>query len=508
MMRRRTSLLLTTALAAAAALGLAACSAGAGSSGGSGSGGEKPTTATIALTGTPTNLDFTTTAGSAIPQAMMSNVYEGLVELDEKGEIVPLLAKEWKVSDDRKTYTFTLQEGVKFSNGEDFTAEDVKFSFDRVKTDWVSSLKTKMDVVESVEVASDTEVVVKLTTPSNAWLFNIATPVGAIFSSDGVADLANTPVGTGPYAVEKWTPNQSIVLDTRDDYWGEAPGVEKVTLKYFADATATTNALQTGDVDAIANLQAPELLSTFESDDKYKVITGTSSGEISLSFNNKAAPFDDVRVRQAVLYALDKQAIIDTAWNGYGTVIATFATPTDPYYEDLNDVYPHDPEKAKELLKEAGAENLEITYTVPTRPYAQAVSEIVASQLGDVGIKVNIKSAEFPAVWLDQVFTKHEYQMTTVLAVEARDILTVFNDPNYYIGYDNSKIAELAKSADAADEKTYVADMKKVSEQIVEDAASGVLFLFPNITVAKADLEGMPENAIIEALDLTNLSWK
>ncbi len=506
MMRRKNAILTTAAIATAAILGLAGCSAGAGNS--SGSDGETPTTATIALTGTPTNLDFTTTAGSAIPQALMSNVYEGLVELDQSGEIQPLLASEWTVSDDRKTYTFTLQEGVTFSNGDEFTADDVKFSFDRVKTDWVSSLKAKMDVVESVEVVSPTEVSVTLSKPSNAWLFSLATPVGAIFSEDAVDDLANTPVGTGPYAVESWTPNESLVFDTRDDYWGEAPGVEQVTLKYFADATATTNALQTGDVDAIANLQAPELLSSFESDDQFVVTTGTSSGEVSLSMNNKAAPFDDVRVRQAVLYALDKQAILDTAWNGYGSLVATYAAPTDPYYEDLNDAYPYDPAKAKELLQEAGQENLDITFTVPTRPYAQAVSEIVVSQLKDVGINATIESAEFPAVWLDEVFTKHDYQMTTVLAVEARDILTVFNDPNYYIGYDNSKIAPIAEEADAADEDGYVDGMKQVAEQIVEDAASGVLFLFPNITVAKADLQGMPENAIIEALDLTNLSWK
>ncbi|WP_336660920.1 ABC transporter substrate-binding protein [Leucobacter sp. USHLN153] len=508
MMRRRNAILPAAALAAAAALGLSACSAGADSGSGGDSGGDKPTTATIALTGTPTNLDFTTTAGSAIPQALMSNVYEGLVELDQEGEIQPLLATDWTISDDRTTYTFTLQDGVTFSNGDEFTADDVKFSFDRVKTDWVSSLKAKMDVVDSVEVTSPTEVVVKLSKPSNAWLFSLATPVGAIFSEDAVDDLANTAVGTGPYAVEKWTPNESLVFETRDDYWGEAPGVEEVTLKYFADANATTNALQTGDVDAIANLQAPELLSSFESDDAYTVTTGTSSGEVSLSLNNQAAPFDDVRVRQAVLYALDKQAILDTAWNGYGSLVATYATPTDPYYEDLNDKYPYDPEKAKDLLKEAGQENLDISFTVPTRPYAQAVSEIVVSQLADVGINATIESAEFPAVWLDKVFTQHDYQMTTVLAVEARDILTVFNDPNYYIGYDNSKIAPIAEKADAADEEGYVDGMKQVAEQIVDDAASGVLFLFPNITVSKAGLQGMPENAIIEALDLTNLSWK
>lgn len=501
---RRNPLILSAALIAAGSLVLTGCNAGAGSSDDN----ADAETATIALTGAPLNLDFTTTAGAAIPQALMSNVYEGLVEVDQSGEVAPLLAKDWTLSADNTTYTFTLQEDVTFSNGDEFTAEDVKFSFDRVKSDWVTTLKAKMDVVDSVEVISDTEVAVHLSEPSNAWLFDLATPVGAIFSPDGVADLANEPVGTGPYAVESWAPNENIKLETRDDYWGEAPGVKSVTLQYFADATATTNALRTGDVDAIVNLQAPELVSTFEEDDAFTVTTGTSNGEISLSMNNRAAPFDDVRVRQAVLYALDKQAILDTAWNGYGSLVATYSTPTDPYYVDLNDEYPFDPEKAKDLLADAGQESLDITFKVPTRPYAQAVSEIVVSQLKDVGINATIESSEFPAVWLEDVFTNHNYQMTTVLAVEARDLLTVFNNPDYYIGYDNSKIAPIAAEAATADEAGYIEGMQEVQKQIVADAASGVLFLFPNIVITKSGLEGVPENANIEALDLTNLSWK
>lgn len=512
-MQSRKPLLFAATLLTAGALALTGCSAGSSGESSNSSGSDTPasptpTTVTVALTGTPTNLDFTTTAGSAIPQALMSNVYEGLVELDQSGEIQPLLAKGWDVSEDRKTYTFQLQEGVTFSNGSAFTAENVKFSFERVQNDWVTTLKSKMDIIESIEVISDSEVAVTLSQPSNIFLFNLATPVGAIFTPDGVDDLANTPVGTGPYAVKSWTPNESIVLETREDYWGTAPGVEEVTLKYFADATATTNALQTGDVDAIANLQAPELLAAFEADEAFTVLEGTSSGEVSLSINNQAEPFDDVRVRQAVHYALDKQAIIDTAWNGYGTPIATYAVPTDPYYEDLNDVYPYNPEKAKELLAEAGHESLDITFDVPTRPYAQAVSEIVVSQLRDVGINATIRSSEFPAVWLDQVFTNHDYQMTVILAVEARDILTVFNNPDYYIGYDNSVIAPLAEAADQADEAGYIDGMKQVARKIVDDAATPILFLFPNINVIDADLKGMPENAIIEALDLTNLSWE
>jgi peptide/nickel transport system substrate-binding protein len=208
------------------------------------------------------------------------------------------------------------------------------------------------------------------------------------------------------------------------------------------------------------------------------------------------------------MYAIDRKAVVDTAWGGYGTVIGAPVPPTDPYYEDLNGLYPHDPAKAKQLLKEAGAENLDITFTVPTRPYATAVSEIVVSQLAEVGIKAKIESAEFPAVWLDKVFTKHNYQMSVVLAVESRDLLTMFNNPNYYLGYDNSKIKDVAAAADSADEAGYTSGMKQVARTIAEDAAADALFLFPNIVVAKAGVTGVPANSVTEALDLSAIGWK
>lgn len=498
---------LGTAVLLSGALALSSCSAGSTGSATEETG--ERNSITVALTGEPVNLDFTTTAGAAIPQALMSNVYEGLVEIDQEGEIQPLLAESWELSEDRTTYTFQLQDGVTFSNGEPFTAEDVKFSIERVQSDaWVSSLKNKMDVVESVNVLGETEVEVVLSRPSNAWLFDMGSLVGAMFDPSAVDDLANTAIGTGPFKIEAWNRGQSIEMAARDDYWGDAPNVETATLQYFADATATTNALHSGDVDVVYNMQAPELLPTFEESRKFQVLEGTSNGEIVLSMNNQRPPFDDVRVRKAVMYAIDRQAVVDTAWSGYGTVVGAAVPPTDPYYEDLNHVYPHNPEKARKLLAEAGAENLEITFKVPTRPYATAVSEIVVSQLAEVGIDVTIESSEFPAVWLDEVFTQHDYQMSVVLAVESRDVLTMFNDPDYYLGYDNSDIKKLAAEADAADEEGYIEGMQEVVRTITDDAAANVLFIFPNIVVAKAGVTNIPENSVTEALDLTNIGWK
>lgn len=493
------------ALLLSAVLAVTGCSAGSTAKPGNTDEKDK---LTVALTGEPVNLDFTTTAGAAIPQAMMSNVYEGLVSVDQTGAIKPLLAKSWVTSADNKSYTFTLEQNVKFSNGADFDAGDVKFSIERVKSAaWLNGLKSKMDVVNTVEVISPDTVKINLKHPSQAWLYSMTTLVGAMFDPSGVDDLANKPVGTGPYALESWTRGDSIKLAGRDDYWGAAPGIKNVTLRYFADAIATTNALTSGDVDLVYNMQAPELLASFQSKPEYQVIEGTSNGEIILSMNNKVAPFNDKRVRQAVMYAIDRKEVRDTAWNGLGTLVGGPVPPTDPYYEDLNDVYPHDPAKAKALLKEAGAENLEITFTVPTRPYATAVAEVIFSQLKDVGITVKIKSAEFPAVWLDEVFNRHDYQMSVVLAVEARDVLTMFNNPNYYIGYDNSKIKAEAALADESDETNYIAGMKNVVRTIVDDAASDTLFIFPNISVAKAGLSGIGANSVTEALSLATIAW-
>jgi peptide/nickel transport system substrate-binding protein len=479
-----------------------ACSAGSGES----TGGAR-TEVVVGLTGEPTNLDFTTTSGSAIPQLLMNNVYEGLVTIDQEGEVQPQLAESWEVNGDRTMYTFTLHDGVTFSDGSAFTADDVVTSIERVQDDWTLSLKSKMDVVEKAEAISDTEVAVTLKHPSNAWLFDMGTSVGAMFPDDLSADLATETVGTGPYTVEEVATGDHITLAARDDYWGETPAIPDVTVRYFADANAQANAVRSGDIDMAYNLQAPDLLDGLARDEDLQVIDGTSTGEVLLALNNAAPPFDDLRVRQAVMYAIDRKAVLDTAWAGRGELIGSMVPPTDPYYEDLTDAYPHDPDRARELLAEAGAEDLSITFDVPTRPYAEAVAQVVVSQLKDVGIDAKIVPAEFPAVWLDKVFTKHDYQMSVILHTEARDILTIFGDPDYYIGYDNPKINEVAAQADRGSPDEYVAGMQEVARMIVDDAASNPLFLFPNTVVADAGLGGIAANATTESMDLTGLTW-
>jgi peptide/nickel transport system substrate-binding protein len=220
----------------ALALALAGCSAGAGTEGASPAAGAE--TLTVGLTAEPTSLDFTTSDGAAIPEALLYNVVETLVKVDAAtGDVVPLLAESYEVSADGTEYAFTLHDGVTFSNGDAFTAEDVAFSIERVQSPaWTVSLKAAMDVVDEVEVVSPTEVVVRLARPDDDWLYRMTTRVGAMFSETGVDDLANSPIGTGPYTVTGPHPRRLAVDAGRDDYWAEQPDVERVVLRYFEDA--------------------------------------------------------------------------------------------------------------------------------------------------------------------------------------------------------------------------------------------------------------------------------
>ncbi|MEU4509703.1 ABC transporter substrate-binding protein [Nonomuraea wenchangensis] len=482
-------------------LGTAAC--GGGSGGGPGAGGTpKAASLSVGAVAEPANLDFTSTEGAAIPQALLVNVYEGLVKLDQNGKIVPLLAEKWDVSDDRRTYTFTLRPGVTFSNGAPFTAEDVVFSLDRVRSDWKLKIKAQLDVVDKVEKKDDTTAVVTLKRPSNGFLYAMATRLGAMFSRTGVADLPNKPVGTGPYVLGAWRRGDSIRLDANPSYWGTKPALSSVTLKYFKDATAMNNALLTGGIDVISSVQAPESLQQFADPGRFQVIEGTTNGEVVLSMNNGRPPFDDKSVRQAVRHAIDHKALLDTAWAGRGQLIGSMTPPTDPWYEDRTGDYPYDPAKARQLL---GGKTYTVKMRIPNLPYAVASAQVVKSQLAQVGITADIEPLEFPARWLDQVFSKGDYDLSIINHVEPRD-MGIFADKSYYFRYDNPEFGKLLAAADEGTEQEQTDALKQAAKLLSDDAAADWLFLFPNLIVAKKGVTGLPQNAIAESFDFTALA--
>lgn len=511
LLRSSRAVLAATLITATA--GLAACTAGSTAvpPGRDAASTSQSRTPVVALHTSPASLDFTRTAGAAIPQAMMDNVYETLVRIDAQGKPIPLLATGWEVSPDRTTYTFHLREGVRFSNGTEFNAETAKFSLDRVRSDaWTNGLKKQMAVISSTEATEPQTLTVRLQRPSNSWLWSLGTFVGAMMTPDGVApeQLTKHPVGTGPYTVDFFAPNKRINLQARPEYWGPKPRNSAAVLTYFPDSVSSANALMAGDVDVIYGLQAPELMDSLRRRGSVDIQVGDTTGEVLLSLNNRRAPFNDPRVRQAIMYAIDRRAVIDTAWNGLGTDTGgSPAAPTDPWYEPSHR-YPFDPQKARQLLREAGINqtNNHVVFSVPSLVYATNAAEIVGSQLRDVGLDVSIESTEFPAVWTSKVLAQHNYDMSLVMHAEPRDIPTLFGNPEYYIGFDSQQSRELLSAADSGTPEDQVRQMRRAVDQIMAEAASDTLFSYPNIVVTSRGVTGVNPTVISGSLPVPGIS--
>lgn len=495
------------ALALGAAVPLSACTAGHTASVHAGTQATANDTVVVGATAAPASLDFTTTSGAAIPQALMGNVYEGLVRVNQDGDLEPLLAQSWDLSPDGRTYTFHLRQGVHFSNGSPFSAETAKFSIERVQSDaWTNGLKAQMDKVQSLTVVDPYTLQVTLEARSNSWLWSMATLVGAMMTPDGVDNLATEPVGTGPYTVADWQVGTSISMQARKDYWGNPPSNGAVVLRYFSDAIAMTNAVRSGDIDVALGLQSPELLDSLEAQKDLQVEVGTTNGEVLLSMNNKRAPFTDLRVRQAVLYGIDRQAVIDATWDGYGIDTGgTPVPPTDPWYTGQSQ-YRFDPDKARQLLIDAGAVGTKITISVPSLPYAQTASEMIYSQLRDIGFEVEIESTEFPAVWLAKVYKNKDYDMSLIAHVEARDIGNIFGNPDYYLGFDSQRTRDLLAAADQGPAADYPEAMKAAVQSIMDEAAADTVFNLPNIVVTRRGIHGVQANIVSDGFMLRDLA--
>ncbi len=455
----------------------------------------------------PSTLDPSFSPEGPIQTVELYNMIETLVKIDSNGDIVPLLAESWDVSDDGLTYTFHLRDGVKFHDGTDFDSADVVFSLERARDPEVGHpFGSQLEPVDTITAVDPMTVEIVLSKFSANFLLNIAQSVGMIFNEESIGSIADAPVGTGPYQFGEWVQGDHITVEAFPDYWGDKPLLDKVTYRYIDDPNALNNAMLAGDIQIIAGVSAPELLDVFEADPNFNVLVGTTNGEVTLAMNNRKPPLDDVRVRQAISYAIDRQAIIDGAYFGYGEPIGTFAVPTDPYYVDLTDRYPHDPQKAMDLLAEAGVKDLTLSMKLPPPSYARRSGEIVQSQLKAVGITVEIENVEW-GVWLDDVFSGENYDLSIVAHIEARDIVQ-YGNPDYYFGYDSPEVQDLLAQADAEpdDAKRYEL-LGEVQRKITEDAASAWLFVLPSLNVTAKGIEGFQPNATSQALDITHVAY-
>jgi peptide/nickel transport system substrate-binding protein len=463
---------------------------------------------TVALQLEPPHLDPTSAAAGAIDSVLYSNVFEGLTRFMSDGSVVPGLAQSWEISDDGLTYTFTLHDGVTFHDGTTMDAEDVKFSLDRiVAEDSANAQKALYTAISEVNVIDPKTVEVKLSEPNGNMIFNLAWGDAVIVAPESIDNIKQQPIGTGAFKFDSWTQGDKIELSRYEDYWGEPAKLESATFKFISDPTAAFAAMMAEDVDAFSGFPAPENLPQFEADPRFQVLIGSTEGETILSTNNKMAPFDNAKVRQAMAHAIDRQAIIDGAMFGYGTPIGTHFAPHNPAYLDLTGQSSYDPETAKSLLTEAGyPDGFATTLHLPPPSYARRGGEIIASQLAEIGIEAEIINVEW-AQWLETVFKGKNFGLTIVSHTEPMDI-GIYANPDYYFQYDNPEFQSLIEELNATTDPETRDNMLAQAQQIIaDDYVNGYLFQLAALSVAKAGLQGLWANAPTQATDLTDVSW-
>ncbi|MEP3439172.1 MAG: ABC transporter substrate-binding protein [Hoeflea sp.] len=464
--------------------------------------------ATIGMQLEPPNLDPTGGAAAAIDEVLYANVFEGLTRFGSDGAILPALAESWEISEDGLTYTFKLHTGVKFHDGSAFDAEDVKFSLDRARADdSTNAQKALFADIASVEVVDPASVRVTLSKPNGSFLFNMAWGDAVIVAPETAADNAAHPVGTGPFTFGEWAKGDRVDLNRNPDYWGTPVKLDKVTFKFISDPTAAFAAMMAGDLDAYPAFPAPENLVQFEADPRFEVIIGSSEGETILAMNNKKPPLDNIKVRQAIAHAIDRQAIIDGALFGYGTPIGTHFAPHNPAYVDLTAQSAHDPDQSRALLAEAGIKDLTLSLKLPPPSYARRGGEIIAAQLREVGINAEITNVEW-AQWLEDVFKGKNFDLTIVSHTEPMDI-GIYAREDYYFQYGNADfkaiMADLDKATDPA-RRTEL--MQAAQKKIADDYVNAYLFQLPRTGVTNAKLKGIWPNSPTQANDMTGVYWE
>ncbi len=462
-------------------------------------------TVTIGLKLAPTNLDIRNQSGSALDQLLIGNVYEGLVVRNSKNQVSPSLAESWDISKDGLTYTFHMRKDAVFSNGHKLTAKDAEWSFNELVSKQYRG-SNMVGKVESAKATDDYTFEIKLKEPNSTLLWALCGRSGLVFDKLAKYDAKTQAIGSGPYLIEKFMPNDRVVLKANPKYKGaNTAKTEKIVVRYFVDDNAAIDALSSGSVQALAPISG-QLAKPFKDDSKkYDVRAGNGTDKFVLAMNMKGERTKDKRVRQAIRYAIDHKQIIASR-GGVDLALGGPIPSLDPGYEDLTKLYPHDLQRAKTLMKEVGFDEshpMDLTLTYPNI-YGTQIGDQLRSQLKPAGINLKVNVVEF-TTWLQDVYKNKQYDLSMVDHNESHDF-GQWADPTYYYGYDNKQVQDLyAKAMLSTDSKESYKLLAKAARIISEDAPADWLFNYRVTTAKIKNLEGMPFDMNQEILPLYNL---
>lgn len=467
----------------------------------------KKDTVTLALTLEPPVLDPTASASSSIAEITQYNIFETLTKINPDGSISPLLAESWEVSSDLKTYTLRLRKGVKFQNGEPFNADTVKFSFERAGGDKSTNKDKRTFANLAVRVIDGHTIELVTEDIDPDFLFVLGQGTSIIVEPKSAATNTTKPVGTGPYKLAQWQRGASVTLVAWPQYRDAGKiRIQRATFRFIPDSAAQVAALLAGDVDAFPRA-TPRSVPQFEKNPRFQVTISGSRAKTILAINNGKKPLNDVRVRKAIAAAIDRKAIIEGAAEGYGVPIGSHYVPGAFGYVDTTGINPHNIDKAKALLAQAGVKlPLKLTMTLPPAPYARQGGEIIAAQLAKVGIEVKLQNVEW-AQWLSGTYGNKQYDLTMISHVEPFD-LGNFAKPDYYWGYDSQEFRDLFEKIKHTPKPTDRARLLGEAQRLLaNDAVHGFLYQPQWVTIANKNLRGLWKDMPIFVNDLSALHW-
>ncbi len=451
-------------------------------------------------------------ATAAGTKEILFNIFEGLVKPDENGNLMNAVASDYTVSEDGLVYTFTLRDGVKFHDGSLVTAEDVKYSLERVSGLLNGEvLISTMAAITSVTISDDKTVQVTVDSPNPELIYSFTAAI--IPAGSGESEGAK-PIGTGPFSFVSYVPQEGIVVAKHAEYWQEGlPYLDEVTFKIIANVDTAMLDIKGGSVDIVPYLtdsQAAELGSDFN------IVSAPSNVVQALFLNCSEGVLADVRVRQAICYALDKDMVSQFVAGGNGTLISSAMLPTlQDYYVDLNDTYGNtaNVEKAKQLLAEAGyPDGIDLEITVPSNYDVHVeATEVVAEQLKQANINVTINAVEW-GVWLEETYNGRKYE-GTICGITS-DITPgyllnrfVSSSSKNFINYNNAEYdAVYAQVEAAATLEERAVYYKQLQEILCEDAGSAFIMV-PPLTIALDKQLGGYKFYPIYVQDMSTVYW-
>ena len=402
------------------------------------------------------------------------NLYEGLVKPTSDGGFIAAVASDYTISDDAKTYTFTLRDGITFHDGTPVTIEDVKYSIDRY-AEIQGESSAFSSLVDSVEVQDDKTLVVNLKESYSEFLPMMTIAIIPQSNEDPVGN----PIGTGPFKYVSYTPGQNLELEKYDGYWQEGvPSLDSVEFKFIADVDTAFVELQAGTIDILKYLTSAQAETL---GDDYNIVQGSMNLVHAMYLNSAYEPLSKTEVRQALCYAVDRDAINNFIFGGKSHIIGSHMIPAmSKYYEpEAETVYSYDPEKAKELLADAGyADGFDLEITVPSS-YSQHVdsAQIIADELSQVGINVTLNQVEW-STWLQDVYKGGNFQATVIgfdgtLAPSDWLKKYVTDDAKHFMHYSNTEYDDVFNTAyTTVDDDVKVENYKKAQMILAEDAAA------------------------------------